>query len=150
MSPFSSRFLAVVTASLFIVTANPAFGIVVPIGLASRLPFSNDYPEHARQQVRAALETRDCRFIEGHSTMRVSTLRFRGDTTAMNVMLKRLADCPAATVTVSFKTMDGEFDWQVIHSVKSDKFAVIVNLKSNQIKIEELSIPPAKGPELKR
>ncbi len=80
--------------------------------------------------------------------MRVSTLRFRGDTTAINDMVTRLADCPAATVAVTFREMDHTCDWQIDHSVSSNTFGVIVNLVSARIRLEELIIPPAKGPEL--
>ncbi|WP_442511099.1 hypothetical protein SH528x_002764 [Novipirellula sp. SH528] len=149
MSRIRSPFIAIVTASLLAVTANSAFGILVQIGSDCRIPFTLGYPKQAVIQVVAALKSDNCRFVDGQSNMRVSTLRFRGDTTAINVMLKRLADCPATTVAVSFKAMDHPCDWQIDHSVRSNTFGVIVNLKSARIRLEELIIPPAKGPELK-
>jgi hypothetical protein len=155
MSRIRALFIANVTASLLTVTANSAFGILVPIGLVPigsdcRIPFTSDYPKHAVIQVVAALKTDNCRFIDGQSNLRVSTLRFRGNTTAINEMLKRLADCPAATVTVSFKKIDHKCDWQIVHLVSSNTFGVVVNLKSARIRLEELMIPPARGPKLKR
>ena len=150
MSRISPLLIGVVTSCLLTVTANQALGLVAPIGSDCRIPFASDYPKHAVIQVVAALKTDNCRFIDGESNLRVSTLRFRGNTTAINEMLKRLADCPAATVAVSFKKNDHKCDWQIVHLVSSNTFRVIINLKSTRIGIEELTIPPAKGPELKR
>ena len=148
MSRIRSPFIAIVTAILLAVTANSAFGILVQIGSDCRIPFTLGYPKQAVIQVVAALKSDNCRFVDGQSNMRASTLRFRGDTTAIE-MLKRLADCPATTVAVSFKAMDPPCDWQIEHSVRSNMFGVIVNLKSARIRLEELIIPTAKGPELK-
>jgi hypothetical protein len=59
------------------------------------------YPEYARKQIRAALQSEGCNFIDGYSSVRVSTLHFEGDTTSVNKQLLKLADCPATTVAVS-------------------------------------------------
>ncbi len=150
MSGIRLFFIVIVTSSLLAVTTNPAFAILIQLGSASRVPFTNDYPEHARKQVRAAFETKNCGFIDGRSTMRVSTLNFAGNTTAMNEQLQKLASCPAATVSVSFEQIDHKCDWRIVHAVTDNQFRVIVNLESNRIELEELKIPPAKGPELKR
>ena len=142
--------IAIVTVSLLTVITNRAFGIVVVVDSTSRLPFSQNYPENARQQVRSALEAENCRFLDGRSTMRSSTLHFAGDTASINALLQNLVDCPATVVSVSFATIDHECDWRVVHTVTTNRFNVIVNLKSNRIALEELMIPPAKGPELIR
>ncbi|TWT79502.1 hypothetical protein CA13_09040 [Planctomycetes bacterium CA13] len=149
MSRIRALFIAIVTASLLTVTANSAFGILVQIGSDCRIPFTLGYPKHAVIQVVAALKSDNYRLVDGQSNMRVSTLRFRGDTTAINDMLKKLADCPVATVAVSFRAIDHTCDWQIDHSVRSNTFAVIVNLKSARIRLEELIIPSANGPKLK-
>ena len=149
MSRIRALFITIVTASVLTVTANSAFGILVPIGSDCRIPFTQGYPRHAVIQVVDALKSDNCRFVDGTSNMRVSTLRFRGDTIAVNDMLKKLADCPVATVAVSFREMDHTCDWRIDHSVRSNTFGVIINLKSARIRLDELIIPPAKGPELK-
>ena len=150
MSRIRLLFIVIVTSNLLAVTTNAAFAILILLPSASNVPFSRDYPEHARKQVRAAFETENCGFIGGRSTMRVSTLHFAGNTTAINDQLQKLASCPAATVSVSFEQIDHKCDWRIVHSVKDNMFRVVVNLESNQIELEELRIPPAKGPDLKR
>lgn len=112
----------------------------------------SDYPGHAVGQVVAALKTEGCKLVYGVANLNIkqSKLRFRGDTTAINEMLKGLADCPDATVAVSFQWMDHQSDWHVVHEMRTNTFRFIVNLRSTQIEIEELIIPAAKGPELKR
>ncbi len=94
MSRIRHMFIGIVTASLVTVTTQPTFGILVPLHSASCIPFSLEYPEHARKQVRAALETDDCRFVDGATAMRRSTLHFAGDTKSINEMLQKLTDCP--------------------------------------------------------
>ena len=149
MSTIRLLFIFIVTSSMLNVTAKSAFAIRIQLQSAA-VPFSNDYPRYARTHVLAALKTENCDFIDGHSTMRVSTLNFAGNTTAINELLQKLADCPAAGVTVSFAEMEHKCDWRVVHTVTGNEFRVIVNLQSNQIVLDELKIPPAKGPNLKR
>ncbi|QDS92367.1 hypothetical protein FF011L_11100 [Roseimaritima multifibrata] len=149
MSRIKLLFVAVVTASLIAGTATSAFAIWIELQSAS-VPLSNDYPEYARQQIWKAFETENCDFIDGHSTLRVTTLNFSGDTTAVNKLLLELANCPAASVAVSFEKIKNKCDWRIVHSVTGNKFRVIINLESNQIELEQLTIPPANGPDLKR
>lgn len=79
-----------------------------------------------------------------------TTLRYSGDTTSLNRMTGLLAECPGVTVEVSFKKLDEACDWQIIHEIRSNLFRVIVNLKSETVQLEELTIPTARGPKLEQ
>ena len=141
-------FLGILTSIRVTLTTQSAFGIVVPLRSASSIPFSTNFPEHAQKLVRAALDTEGCRFIDGVTSMRSTTIHFAGDTQSINELLQSLANCPGVSVTVSFATIEHECDWRIVHVAKSNKFCVIVNLNSNQVKLDKLTIPPVVGPEL--
>ncbi|MCM2374488.1 hypothetical protein [Aporhodopirellula aestuarii] len=126
----------------------PAFAIVVQLSSPSQVVFSSEYPEHARKKVRDALDVKNSRFIDGVTNMRKTTLNFTGDTTAINEMLLKLTECPAAIVSVSFRNIDHECDWRLVYTTDDTKFHAIVNLHSDQIDLEDLEIPPSKGPAL--
>jgi hypothetical protein len=112
--------------------------------------FSGDYPKDAQEQVMAALTRKDCKFLGGHFVNWFTTLRYGGDAKALNLFLGDLVKCPGATVHVGFKKLDDECDWRVSHDAHGNRFQVEVNLNSKQIKIEDLYIPEAKGPALKK
>jgi hypothetical protein len=61
-----------------------------------------------------------------------------------------LVKCAGATVHVGFKKLDDNCDWRVSHDAHGNRFQVEVNLKSKKIKIEDLYIPEAKGPALRK
>lgn len=63
-------------------------------------------------------------------------------------MLKRLANCPGTTVSVSFSESDASGDWKVNYDCRSMHFKATVNLKSENIALDRLRIPVAKGPHL--
>jgi hypothetical protein len=79
-----------------------------------------------------------------------TTLRYAGDTKALNLFLGDLVKCPDATVHVGFKKLDDDCAWRVSHDVHGNRFQVEVNLNSKQINIEDLYVPEAKGPALKK
>jgi hypothetical protein len=133
----------------FLASAPPVFaeaGTLDSPGVA----FSGDYPKAAQDQVMAALTRKDCKFLGGHFVNWFTTLRYGGDTTALNLFLGDLAKCPGATVHVGFKKLDDGCDWRVSHDAHGNRFQVEVNLNSKRIKIEDLYIPEAKGPALKK
>lgn len=142
--------VAVVVSSMFCLTMAPAFAIVVQLSSASQVVFSSEYPEHARDKVRDALAVNNSGFIDGVTNMRKTTLNFAGDTSAINEMLLKLTKCPAAIVSVTFRNIEHKCDWRLVYATDDNKFHAIVNLRSDQIDLENLEIPSSKGPDLIR
>ncbi|GAA5511104.1 hypothetical protein [Novipirellula caenicola] len=142
--------IATVTLALLLVESAPASAIVVQLQSASQVPYTNDYPKYAREQVRAAFQTENCGFIDGTTNVSSATVRFAGNTTALNNQLLKLSTCPSATLSVSFEEMEHNCDWRIVYFVKPAKFLVTVNLGSKQIELEHLKIPPSTGPPLER
>ncbi len=109
-----------------------------------------DYPEKAREQVYYALHRMDCRFVSGFFLNSWTTLHYRGDTRALNLFLDDLAKCPGATLSVRFtRDIDVDCDWRVGHKAPENRFQVFVNLKSDQIKIEDVVLPEVAGPAVR-
>jgi hypothetical protein len=109
-------------------------------------------PRQVVNQVRAALDRPDCKFVGGQLASRSTHLRYSGDIKALNGMLADLAKCPGVVLTIHFTSKFSEpGDW----SVRSQKgynqfiFQVLVNLQAERIKVEELRLPEVKGPPLK-
>lgn len=144
------KLLAPLLCAALFATATDAFGLAGDLkepGVA----FSQNYPDGARQQVMAALNRPDSKFLKGHFINWHTSLFFAGETKALNLFLADLAKCVGVTLTVIF-TSDPvaaePCDWVVSHDSMTNHFAVRVNLKSNRIKLEELSLPEVKGPPL--
>jgi hypothetical protein len=135
--------------AVFLCSNSPAFALAGTLDSPS-VAFSGDYPKDAQAQVMAALTRKDCKFLGGHFVNWFTTLRYGGDTKSLNLFLGDLVKCPGATVHVGFKKLDDDCDWRVSHDAHSNHFQVEVNLNSKQIKIEDLYIPEAKGPALKK
>lgn len=145
-----SILLTIATAALVMMSTTLAFAMRGKIYTAAGIAFSSSYPEHARKQVQTALQNKDCKFLDGSFINAVSTLNFVGDTPSLNRCLGELAECPGTTVAVAFKTIEHECDWRLVHDADANKFHITVNLNSKQVNIEELVIPSAQGPDLKR
>jgi len=70
-------------------------------------------------------------------------------------MLDELVKCPGVTVHVSFREFDELLgdehgcDWHIGHRAPDHHFEISVNLASDRLRLEELSIPVFTGPELK-
>lgn len=119
-------------------------GVALPAG----------YPKAAQEQVMAALKRADCKFLKGHFINWHTSLRYAGETKALNQFLEALAKCPGVTLHVSFTTDplprdDGQCDWFVSHDAHANSFHVRVNLKSERLKLPDLRLPVVKGPALK-
>jgi len=115
--------------------------------------FAQDYPDVARQQVMAALNRPDCKFLKGHFINSFTSLCYAGETKTLNLLLADLAKCPGVTLHVSFTTepIAGEgCDWVVSHDSDANRFAVRVSLKYDRIKLADLSLPAVQGPALPR
>ena len=111
-----------------------------------------DYPKAAQEQVRAALNRPDCKFLKGSFINSHTSLLYAGDTKALNQFFDALAKCPGVTLHISFvatDTIPGEpCDWHVSHDAHENSFHIRVNLKSERIKLPDLYLPSAKGPAL--
>ncbi len=112
--------------------------------------FPAEYPKDAQDRVMAALNRKDCKFLGGTFVNWFTTLRYQGQTRALNLFLGDLAKCPGVAVHVGFKKLDDECDWRVGHDAQDNCFQIEVNLNSKQIKLEDLYLPEAKGPMLKK
>lgn len=111
-----------------------------------------DCPPAVMNQVSAALNRRDAKFLGGRFFGAFSHfMRYGGDTKDLNGMLADLAACPGLRLSVGFATNFTEAaDWTVSNSFSATNFIfrVQVNLRSDRLRLEELVIPEAKGPPL--
>jgi hypothetical protein len=131
-----------------LIVTSTSFGLMAPIGLNQFSVSWRSYPKAAFGQLESALKADGCRFISGHWTNGSIKLQFAGETVGLNEMLKRLANCPAVSLSVSFENSDQPADWRVDFAARDPHVQVIVNLKSKNMVLERLVIPAAKGPEL--
>jgi len=132
----------------FFIATHSVFGIHVTLGSPRGIPYMSTYPRAGVLQVYSALTTEECNFVKGHAFNSCAQMQFTGDTDAMNLMLKRLADCPEVSVAVSFRALDQPSDWVVDYECRSMRFQVTMNLKSKNIILDRLTIPAARGPQL--
>ena len=115
------------------------------------VPFARDYPPEAREKVNTALvRSKGATFLGGHFLNSWTSLRYSGDTLALNHFLDALVRCPGVTVHVGFKKLNDGTDWRVGHSFHPNRFQVEVNLDSERVDIEKLYIPEYKGPSAKK
>lgn len=139
-------------AALLVANAANAFALAGDLTEAG-VALPAGYPKAAQDQVMAALERPDCKFLKGHFINWHTSLLYAGETKALNQFLDALAKCPGVTLYVSFTTDpvprdDGQCDWFVSHDAHANSFHVRVNLKSERLKLPELRLPVVKGPAL--
>ena len=112
-----------------------------------RLCLSTDYSESGRQQVTAALESDDLKFVRGFSVTRFTTLIYQGDTIPLNKLLGKFSKCPEFSIHVSFKHASdcGHYlygnDFSIHQSGIETKVHVIINTASERIDLEKLYLP---------
>ena len=124
------------------------------------LSFPDSFPAAARVKVMAALNQPDCKFLGGMWLNGFTSLRYKGETMPLNLLLKSLAECAGITLTIRFQEFSDDvgFDWLVSQEpaewlkghdkVRSVSVCVDVNLKSSRIKMWKLHMPDYKGPNL--
>jgi hypothetical protein len=145
------KLLAPLLCAAFFATVTNALGLAGDLkepGVA----FSQSYPDGARQQVMAALNRPDSKFLKGRFINWHTSLFYAGETKALNLLLADLAKCAGVTLTVLFTSdpVGAEpCDWVVSHDSMRNHFAVRVNLKSDRIKLADLALPEVKGPLLR-
>ena len=146
--------LAPLLCAAFLATAGDAFALAGDLKEPGVAPLPQDYPKAAQEQVMAALQRPDCKFLKGSFVNCHTSLLYAGETKALNLFLEALAKCPGVTLHVSF-TSDplpgdgGQCDWFVSHDAHANSFHVRVNLKSERLKLPDLHLPAVKGPALK-
>jgi hypothetical protein len=137
-----------VTAAVALSAAAPfAFAIAGSVE-SPEVPFAADYPEEAKQKVRAALRREDSKFLRGFFVNWFTTLHYAGDTEALNLFIGDLLKCPGAKVSVGFKKLGEQGEWLVTHNSLENSFLIQINLDSEQVELEKLRLPAASGPEL--
>jgi hypothetical protein len=104
------------------------------------------------QQVSAALHRRDAKFLGGQFFGAFNqSMRYGGDTKALNGMLADLAACPGMILSIAFSTnFHQPADWTVSDSFGGTNFnfRVEVNVKSTRLRLDELVIPAVQGPPI--
>jgi hypothetical protein len=124
-----------------------AWGAYVELTKPS-LAFPPDFPKSTKTNLLARLLPTDCKFVAGWALNASTTLKYAGDTPALNRFLQALATCPGVTLSVCFADgTDEDSDWTLTHNAHQPGYLVMqVNLKSKQIKLDALAIPEIKGP----
>jgi hypothetical protein len=109
--------------------------------------FGKDFSKDDYKQLDAVLTRSDCKFIGGAELNSFSSLRYGGDTVALNKFIEALSLCPKLKVHVMFYRPTGavEADWMVTQRAPAQEVEVRVNLASEHIKIENLYLPPVKA-----
>ena len=104
-----------------------------------------DQPE-TQAALEKALRRPDAKYLQGHWLNSWSSLQYGGDTTALNLMIADLAQCPGLSVAVTFQKLNNDASWIVGQNGNAPKVQVTVNLSSPQIVSERISLPAWSGP----
>ena len=116
------------------------------------LAFPEGFSESARTNIMASLRRPDCKFLGGQFINSFTSLKYAGDTLALNLFLDGLAKCPGVTLSIRLdadRPDHEEGDWMVGHNAhQPSNLTMYVNLKSSKIKLGQLVIPDIKGPTL--
>lgn len=115
------------------------------------LAFPVGFSETVRTNIMAALRRDDCKFVGGHFINSFTSLRYDGETKALNLFLDGLAKCPGVALAVRFhsEAAPESGDWVVAHNASQPlELTVHLYLKSSRIKLDDLVIPEVKGPPL--
>jgi hypothetical protein len=98
-----------------------------------QLAFPAGFPESDRTNIMASLSRPDCKFVGGSFVNSFTSLKYGGDTRALNLFLEGLVKIPGVVLSMRFHTerTPDDCDWHVSHMAgKPREFAVHVNLKS--------------------
>jgi hypothetical protein len=115
---------------------------------APSLGTSKNFSEATYQKVKVVLERKDCKYLGGGWLNANTSLRYGGDTTALNKFVEALSLCPDVKVHVNFfRPSPGgvECDWMVTHDAHTNELVVRINLASEKVKMEDLYLPPVKA-----
>ena len=103
----------------------------------------------ARKAVRSTLVTEGCHFLGGARLNGMTSLRYQGDTPALNRFLDGLSKCLGVTLRVSFSSeLDLATDWRVFHEPHANRFHIEIAYQSDHIELSELIIPEIGKPSV--
>jgi len=141
--------IALIAIALSVMTARRAFAIVIALRSAN-VSSSADYPASAEQQVQAALQRKDCKFLRGIWINGRTTIHYAGNAASLNGLVGDLVKCPGVTVSLRFRKLNEQGDWLLLHDARrrANSFEIQINLNSKRIDLENLVLPTTKGPEL--
>jgi hypothetical protein len=103
-----------------------------------------DQPE-TEAALEKVLQRPDAKYLKGHWLNRWSSLQYGGDTTALNMMVADLAQCPGLSVSLTFQKLNNEASWIVGQNANAAHIQVTVNLSSPHIAVERISLPAWTG-----
>src|ERR1043166_1675164 len=83
--------------------ADAAFDLKEP-----QLAFPQGFPESLRPNILASLRRSDCKFVGGSFINSFTSLKYGGDTRALNLLLSGLVKCPGATLSVTSLKYGGD------------------------------------------
>src|SRR5690349_5558726 len=116
-----SRICCLAGAAIVLSFASPVSADLSELTSPS-VPFAKNYPASAKAKVNAALTQKGCTFLGGFGLNSWTSLRYSGDTLALNQFLDSLVKCPGATVHVSLKKLVDDCDWRVGHDFFRNSF----------------------------
>jgi hypothetical protein len=135
----------IVMAALIVGAAQASVFALAGVLDAPGVSFAKDYPASSRALVMKALNRADCKFLGGSFINWSTTLRYAGGSHALNAFMGDLTKCPHATINIRFRKDLSDADWEVSHTPSGgDRFDILINLTSQQVKLDELMLPEFK------
>src|SRR5687767_10140719 len=100
-----------------VVLTTRAFGLASFDLKEPTLAFPQGFAESARTNIMAALQRSDCKFVGGSFINSFTSLKYGGDTLALNLFLEGLVKCPGVVLSVRFHSdrAPADCDWLVSH-----------------------------------
>lgn len=107
------------------------------------IAFPEGFSPHLREQIMTVLTAAPATYVGGRFVNAQTTLRYAGDTAAVNRFLAGLAGCPGMRVQVVFAAEPEAPAWSLLHNAWSDAtlLRVRINPQAKGIKLEELILP---------
>lgn len=141
----NTLFSGLLVAALLVVGRSDALALAGKLKQPG-IALSKKYPDVVRKKIYAALNRKDCKFVDGMFINSFTTLWYDSDTRALNLFMDDLKHIPQVTLNVSFvKSISREkAAWSVHHEAGDNRFHIRVGL-GGRIKIEEIYIPDIHG-----
>ena len=146
-----ARRLPLVLAVLLFASTLPAFALAGGLSHPG-VAMPTNLPPAFHTNLTAALTDAKVKFLGGNFVNAFTSLRYGGETRALNGFLERLAKCPGIKLSVRFEIYadDQPQDWLLTHDAWHDAYAVCVriNLKSRRLQLADLVLPDVNGPRV--
>lgn len=137
------------TPALFVTLALSASALALRLELDQPgLAFPPAFPDDSRKQIQSVLEMDEAKYLGGTAINWVSTLRYAGNTQALNKFLDGLARCEGTVIHIRFADDVSQGGaWQVHHSAQDEGGrAFTIRINPAIIELSKLSIPAIRGP----